>query len=81
MDEWVDGALMKLVQSPANTKRKHLFRGKHVWAHRTTITCDLAHALKHARKHARMHKDAHEGGGTDEWMDAPVKVPHARTYT
>ena len=44
MDEWVDGALMRLVQSPANTKRKHLWRDKHVWAHRTTITCDLAHA-------------------------------------
>ena len=81
MDEWVDGALMRLVQSPANAKGKHLLRGKHVWAHRTTITCDLAHARNtqastQASKHARMHKQ------TDEWMDdALAKVPHARIHT
>ncbi len=88
MDEWVDGALIRLVQSPANTTRKHQWRGKHVWAHRTTISCDLAHAThKHAstqaRKHAHnTHKHTHEGGRRDKWMDdALVKLPQKRTHT
>ncbi len=83
MDEWVDGALIRLVQSPANTTRKQLWRGKHVWTHRTTISCDLAHATrKHASKHAHnTHKHTHEGGRRNKWMDdALVKLPQKRTH-
>ena len=70
MDEWVDGALIRLVQSPANTTRKHLWRGKHVWAHRTTISCDLAHAThKHASTHTtRTNTHMRVGGETNGWM-------------
>jgi hypothetical protein len=92
MDEWVDGALMRIVQSPANTTRKHQWRDEHVWAHRTTITCDRAHARNsartqhastHASKHARTHAQTHTGWA-DRRMDgwcAGQTAPRAHTYT
>ncbi len=64
MDEWVDGALMRLVQSPANTKRQHLWRDKHVWAPdyhhmrpcaRTQHTTTHASINTHVREDRRMH--------------------------
>ena len=54
MYEWVDGALMRLVQSPANTRRKHLWRDKHVWApdyHHMRPCARTQHTTTHAKSH------------------------------
>jgi hypothetical protein len=92
MDKWVDGALVRLVQRPANTKVKHLQTsvalqarvGASDYHHMRSCAC-TQHASKHTSKHACTHAPMHkhtQGGWTDEWMDdALAKVPHARIHT